>query len=103
MVYLILFKTIILCIVITAYLSHLDQDNTAYAENRRHHKAHVHGQGKIDITFDSKKSTIEAHIEVPMEDLVGFEHTAKSDKEVAALKAAKLRRRVSTLRLSTWL
>lgn len=48
---------------------------------KRHHKAHEHGSGKLNLTTDGNKLVIE--IEVPADDIVGFEHkpSTKAQKE----------------------
>jgi hypothetical protein len=49
-------------------------------------KAHVHGEGKLDVAID--KETITLNLELPLDVAVGFERAPKNDKEKAALAAA---------------
>lgn len=46
-------------------------------------KAHVHGEGRLDVTID--KDTITLSLELPLDVAVGFERAPKNDKEKAAL------------------
>jgi hypothetical protein len=50
-------------------------------------KAHVHGEGKLEVVID--KDAITINLELPMDVAVGFERAPKSDKEKAALSAAQ--------------
>jgi len=59
----------------------------ASAQTKRGLGAHEHGAGKLDIAFEAGKVAFE--LEVPADDIVGFEHTAKTDKQKAAVEAAK--------------
>ena len=59
----------------------------AYAEERRHLGAHVHGHGHLNIAIEGKTVSIE--LEVPGADIVGFEHEASTPKQKAALEKAK--------------
>ncbi len=49
-------------------------------------KAHVHGEGKLDVAIDKEQITL--NLELPLDAAVGFERAAKNDKEKAALAAA---------------
>lgn len=49
-------------------------------------KAHVHGQGQLNLAIDGKELEIE--LIAPGADIVGFEHDAKSDDDKAAVQAA---------------
>ena len=46
-------------------------------------KAHVHGEGRLDVTID--KDTITLSLELPLDVAVGFERAPKNDKEKTAL------------------
>jgi len=46
-------------------------------------KAHVHGEGKLDVAIE--KDTITLNLELPLDAAVGFERAPKNDKEKAAL------------------
>jgi hypothetical protein len=51
------------------------------------HKAHVHGEGRLDAVFD--KDTITLALELPLDAVTGFERAPKNDKEKAALAHAE--------------
>lgn len=51
------------------------------------HKAHVHGEGRLDVAID--KDTVTLDIELPLDAAVGFERAPRNDKEKAALAAAE--------------
>ena len=51
------------------------------------HKAHVHGEGRLDVAID--KDTITLNLELPLDVAVGFERAPKNDKEQAALANAE--------------
>jgi hypothetical protein len=55
----------------------------AFALPASAHKAHVHGEGKLDVVID--KDTITLNLELPLDAVVGFERAPKNDKEKAAL------------------
>ena len=48
--------------------------------------AHVHGVAKIDLAVDGNKLTLS--MEMPLDNIVGFEHLPKTDKQKAALAEA---------------
>jgi hypothetical protein len=48
-------------------------------------KAHTHGAGRLDVAVEGGKLTLA--VEIPLEDLVGFERAPKSDRERAAVDA----------------
>ncbi|MBK8117922.1 MAG: DUF2796 domain-containing protein [Sulfuritalea sp.] len=50
-------------------------------------KAHVHGDGKLEVVID--KGDIAINLELPMDVAVGFERAPKSEKEKAALSTAE--------------
>ncbi len=50
-------------------------------------KAHVHGEGKLEVVID--KGRIAINLELPLDVAVGFERAPKNDKERAALQAAE--------------
>lgn len=58
-------------------------------EVQRQLGAHVHGHGTLNIAVEGSKVTIE--LEAPGDDIVGFEHEAKTAKQKAAIEAAKTR------------
>ncbi len=43
------------------------------------HEAHVHGVGKLDVALDG--NTLSLHLDSPLVNLIGFEHTASSPKD----------------------
>jgi len=49
-------------------------------------KAHVHGEGTLDVSID--KATITLNLELPLDALTGFERAPKNDREKAALTDA---------------
>jgi hypothetical protein len=66
---------------------------TAVAQTQSHaHKprkadAHQHGTGKLDIAIEGQ--TVSLALEAPADDIVGFEHMAKTPAEKATVEAAK--------------
>jgi len=53
------------------------------------HKAHVHGEGRLNVSLDQARLTLA--IEIPLDAAVGFERPPRNDKEKTALAAtAKL-------------
>ncbi len=74
-----------LCFVTVALTTGLS--TSGFAEERRELRAHVHGQGILNIAVDGNKVGFD--LRAPGADIVGFEHEAKSDKDKAALKDAK--------------
>ena len=58
-----------------------------FALPARANKAHVHGEGKLDVAID--KDTITLALELPLDATVGFERAPKNDKEKAVLAAAE--------------
>jgi hypothetical protein len=50
--------------------------------------AHVHGVSEMTIVFE--KQTLEIEVKSPAINLVGFEHRAKTQKNIAAVKNAEL-------------
>jgi hypothetical protein len=55
-------------------------------EQHRERGPHVHGHGTLNIAIENKHMTME--LEVPGMDIVGFEHSAESQEEKAAVKKA---------------
>lgn len=53
----------------------------AYSKGKPHrqHGAHHHGAGSLGIAFDGVQGKLE--LKVPAESILGFEHTAKTDKD----------------------
>ena len=56
------------------------------AEETTQLDAHEHGVGQLNIAFDENKIAMELH--APGADIVGFEYSAKSDADLAAIDAA---------------
>lgn len=50
-------------------------------------KAHVHGEGRLDVAID--KDSIVLNLELPLDAAVGFERAPQNDKEKAALADAE--------------
>jgi hypothetical protein len=55
-------------------------------EQMRAHGAHEHGHGKLNMAIDGNRVLIELH--VPGADIVGFEHTARTREDRAAVEKA---------------
>jgi Protein of unknown function (DUF2796) len=66
---------------------------TAVAQSQSHaHKprkadAHQHGTGKLDIAIEGQ--TVSLALEAPADDIVGFEHVAKTPTDKAKVEAAR--------------
>lgn len=58
----------------------------AFAEETRQLGAHEHGVGTLNIAFDGAAVAME--FEAPGADIVGFEYTAESDADLAAIDSA---------------
>lgn len=56
-------------------------------DSHRQLGAHVHGHGRLEISIEGKRVTLE--FEAPGADIVGFEHAATSPEQKAALEKAK--------------
>jgi hypothetical protein len=61
-------------------------DQASPGESHRQLGAHVHGQGKLNIAIEAGK--LEMEFEVPAADIVGFEHSAGTPEQRAALSKA---------------
>ncbi|MFK7827457.1 MAG: DUF2796 domain-containing protein [Oligoflexales bacterium] len=64
---------------------------------RRDVKAHVHGEAELTLVLDGKNLQLEAKI--PMNDLVGFEHKPKSQKQKDLWKQASEKLKNATRQL----
>src|SRR5688572_4661703 len=53
---------------------------------RRHHSAHQHGLGKLNLVWEGKKVNIE--LENPADNIVGFEHTPHTEKQKKTVQEA---------------
>jgi hypothetical protein len=62
-------------------------------------KAHVHGEGKLELVID--KGNISINLELPLDVAVGFERAPKNDKEKTALAAAEKALRDASLFMPT--
>lgn len=58
----------------------------AEAGPTRHHDAHVHGRGELNLVLEGDQ--LVANLEVPGADLVGFEHAPQNDAQVKAVESA---------------
>lgn len=56
-------------------------------EPQRQLGAHAHGQGKLSIAFEKK--SVEIELEAPANDIVGFEHAAKTPEQKATIAKAR--------------
>ncbi len=54
---------------------------------KRSHAAHVHGEGKFTLVLE--RHALEIEMEIPADDIVGFEHTAKSEEQKQKVKRAE--------------
>jgi hypothetical protein len=59
---------------------------TANAEESRQLDPHEHGHGALNIAIEGDRVSLE--LEVPGDDLVGFEHEPKNDADAAAIAKA---------------
>ena len=60
---------------------------TAIAQDgHRHHDAHVHGQAKLNLVISGQQLLVE--LETPANNLLGFEHQAKTEKDKKILRQA---------------
>jgi hypothetical protein len=59
------------------------------AQAHREHKAHAHGQAQLTMAFDQIQGS--AEFETPAEAIVGFEHEAKSAKDLQRKQEAFLK------------
>ncbi|MDB9707907.1 DUF2796 domain-containing protein, partial [Planktotalea frisia] len=57
-----------------------------FAEDSRQLDAHEHGVGALNIAIDGTSVAMEFH--APGADIVGFEYSAKSDADLAAIETA---------------
>ena len=57
-------------------------------KTQRHHKAHVHGEAQIHVAFDGLKGRVE--FKSPAEAILGFEHSAESDRDKKKLEDTRL-------------
>lgn len=58
-------------------------------KSHRHHHAHVHGAGELKIAFDQQQGKME--FKSAADSILGFEHEAKTDKDLKVLADAKER------------
>jgi len=61
--------------------------HTAAAQERREMGAHQHGHGTLNIAIEGPRVSME--LQVPGDDIVGFEHAAKTKAQRAAVDKAK--------------
>jgi Protein of unknown function (DUF2796) len=59
----------------------------SHAHKPRKAEAHQHGIGRLDIAIEG--TTVSMALEAPADDIVGFEHVAKSAADLAKVEAAK--------------
>lgn len=63
------------------------QQQPAQDEPQRQLGAHAHGTGKLGIAIERR--TVEMELEVPANDIVGFEHAAKTAEQKQAVSQAR--------------
>ena len=73
-------------VLLTCVLTCLCLDAAA-AQERREMGAHQHGHGALNIAIEGPRVSIE--LRVPGDDIVGFEHAAKTKAQRAAVDKAK--------------
>lgn len=62
-------------------------DHHDHAHHDHEQKAHVHGISQLQIALEGQ--TLEMAFESPADNIVGFEHVAKTDTQIQAVKNAK--------------
>lgn len=67
-------------------LSALALNGPAQAQSKRQFGAHVHGASKLNIAIDGQTVTME--LSAPANDIVGFEHQPRTDKQKAVVEQA---------------
>ena len=67
--------------------------NFAVAKKRAH-KAHVHGEGKFTLAVEGR--IVEMEMEIPADDIVGFEHMPKTPEQKKAVKTAEKKLKEAT-------
>jgi hypothetical protein len=79
---------LILALVCTGFVAGPALAQThSHAQKPRKADAHQHGTGKLDIAIDGQ--IVSLALEVPADDIVGFEHVAKTPADKAKVEAAK--------------
>lgn len=68
-----------ICMALVFALSSCAAIALAEKGKHRHHKAHVHGNGKLQIAFDGNKGQLQ--FDAAGMGVLGFEHQAKSEKD----------------------
>ena len=62
------------------------QAKEGHHHKKRHHKAHEHGSGKLNLVTENNNLIIE--IEAPANDIVGFEHKPKTKSQKEKINSA---------------
>ncbi|WP_159821518.1 ZrgA family zinc uptake protein [Colwellia sp. 20A7] len=75
---------VILCTTLFYLLVHLD----ALARNNAHLSPHVHGVSELTVAVE--KQSIELEIKYPAIDILGFEHKAKTAKDIEITNDVKI-------------
>jgi Protein of unknown function (DUF2796) len=81
---------LIIALVCTGFAGGLATAQThshSHAHKPRKAEAHQHGMGRLDIAIEG--TTVSMALEVPADDIVGFEHVAKTSADKAKVEAAK--------------
>jgi Protein of unknown function (DUF2796) len=79
---------LIIALICSAYLAGTATAQThSHAHKSRKADAHQHGTGRLDVAIEG--TTVSLALEVPADDIVGFEHVAKTPADKAKLEAAK--------------
>lgn len=59
---------------------------SAESAGKRQHRAHVHGEGKVNLVQEGQQ--LQLQVEIPGMDVVGFEHEARSAAQQQAVREA---------------
>lgn len=70
--------------ILTALVIGVFLTSVSFAKPKRQGHAHVHGEAKVDIGADGNKASVSFNIDT--HSLTGFEHSAKTAKEKAAVE-----------------
>jgi hypothetical protein len=79
--------TALICTALAAGAASAQTHSHSHAHKPRKAEAHQHGMGRLDIAIEG--STISMALEVPADDIVGFEYAANTPAEKAKVEAAK--------------
>ena len=75
---------VLFCLLLMGFSAHAEKGH--HKHKKRHHKAHHHGSGKLNLVISG--NTLVVELEIPGHDIVGFEHTPKTEVQKSRLKNA---------------